>query len=183
MPRMIRTGSVPGARGATGLKRCRKLQAPTPGLGALGEDCPRPPAVLHRHLLCTAPASEVLLHPALASAPELLTKRHRRPRPSMASPSASRSTWSRKRACTGPSAIRSWTRRRFCMQRDALYIADLVESSSQPATRRRSRRDGGGEARGNAGRTPLTSILDAAHRDVPPTACTVPANRSQRRAH
>src|ERR1700678_600996 len=45
------------------------------------------------------------------------------------SSSAARSTWFRRMACTGRSATRSWTTRRFCMQRDALYVADLVESS------------------------------------------------------
>jgi hypothetical protein len=43
--------------------------------------------------------------------------------------SAGLSTWSRRRACTGSSAIRSWPTRRFCMRHDKLYVADLVDST------------------------------------------------------
>jgi predicted nucleotidyltransferase len=43
--------------------------------------------------------------------------------------SASRLTSFRKTACTGPSATRSWATRGLCMQRDALCVAGLIEST------------------------------------------------------
>jgi uncharacterized protein with HEPN domain len=43
--------------------------------------------------------------------------------------SAARLTWFRRTACTGPYATSSWETRGLCMQRDALYVADLVENT------------------------------------------------------